>query len=249
MTALKGKRIVVTGGTSGIGYAAAEAMISEGAEVIITGQDAQRVEDASQALGDAATGLVAPSQQPDSADRIAAAAKERFGGVDVVFANAGVTWPGPLGDITAEAVAHQFAVNFTGPLLTIQALAPLMGEGGSIIVTTSSLDRAGMPGMAVYSATKAALRSLVRTCAAELAERGIRINSIAPGPIETPIYAKLGMPEEQLQGMSEFILTKVPQGRFGKPEEIAGAAVFLASDASTYMLGEEITIDGGWTNI
>ena len=167
----------------------------------------------------------------------------------MVFANAGVTCPGPFGEITADAVADQFAVNFTGPLLTIEALAPLMPQGGSVIVTTSSLDRAGIPGMAVYSASKAALRSLVRTFAAELAERGIRVNSIAPGPIDTPIYAKLGMPDEQLQGMSEFILTKVPQGRFGKPEEIAGAVVFLASDASSYMLGEEITIDGGWNSL
>ena len=249
MTSLADKRVIVTGGTSGIGYAAAVAMIGEGAEVIITGQDTQRVEDAANALGDAATGIVAPSQVPGSADRIAAAAKDRFGGVDVVFANAGVTWPGPLGEITADAVADQFAVNFTGPLLTIQALVPLISKGGSVIVTTSSLDRAGMPGMAVYSASKAALRSLVRTFAAELAERGIRVNSIAPGPIDTPIYAKLGMPDDQLQGMSELILTKVPQGRFGKPEEIAGAVLFLASDASSYMMGEEITIDGGWTNI
>ena len=246
---LEGKRIVVTGGTSGIGYAAAEAMIREGAQVIITGQDAQRVEDAARNLGEAASGVVAPSQDPASVDSITSAVKDRFGTLDGLFANAGVTWPGPLGEITAEAVADQFAVNFTGPLLTIQALAPLMSKGGSVIVTTSSLDRAGMPGMAVYSATKAALRSLVRTFAAELAERGIRVNSIAPGPIETPIYSKLGMPDEQLRGMSEFILTKVPQGRFGTPEEIAEAAVFLASDKSTYMLAEEITIDGGWSGI
>lgn len=246
---LSNKKGVVTGATSGIGYEAAKAMIDAGAEVIITGQNAERVHDAAQRLGPKAHPVVARSQDPEAAVRLADHVREIFGKIDFVYANAGVAWPAPVGSIEAVQAAEQLAINVTGPLLTVQALKPLLNKGASVFFTTSNLDRKGMPGMTVYSASKAALRSVVRTLAAELKEDGIRVNSIAPGPVQTPIYGKIGMPEDQMNEMATGILSQVPMGRFGAPEEIAGAAVFLASDASSFMLGEEITIDGGWSNL
>lgn len=246
---LTDKKGVVTGATSGIGFAAAKAMIDSGAEVIVTGQNAERVHKAAKRLGSKAHPVVAASQDPDAARRLAEHVRDIFGTIDFVYANAGVAWPGPVGQIATESAAEQIAINVTGPLLTVQALKPYLNEGGSVFFTTSNLDTKGMPGMAVYSASKAALRSIVRTLAAEFKSDRIRVNSIAPGPIETPIYGKLGMSEDELNGMASGILAQVPAGRFGKPEEIAGAAVFLASDASSFMLGEEITIDGGWSNL
>ncbi len=243
------KKGVVTGATSGIGFEAAKAMIDNGAEVIVTGQNPERVHKAANRLGPKAHPVVAASQDPDAAVRLAEHVKEIFGKIDFVYANAGVAWPAPLGAIESAQAAEQLAINVTGPLMTVQALKPLLNDGASVFFTTSNLDQKGMPGMAVYSASKAALRSVVRTLAAELKDNGIRVNSIAPGPIETPIYAKIGMPEDQMNEMASGIVTQVPMGRFGAPKEIAGAAVFLASDASSFMLGEEITIDGGWSNL
>lgn len=246
---LENKKGVVTGATSGIGFAAAKAMVDAGAELIVTGQNAERVHDAATRLGPKAHPVVAPSQDPDAAQRLAEHVKEIFGKVDFVYANAGVARPAPLGHIDPAQAADQLAINVTGPLLTVQAIKPLLNEGASVFFTTSNLDRKGVPGMAIYSASKAALRSIVRTLGAELKDDGIRVNSIAPGPVETPIYGKIGLPEDQLNDMASGILSQVPIGRFGKPEEIAGAAVFLASDASSFMMGEEITIDGGWSNL
>ncbi len=246
---LNDKKGVVTGATSGIGFAAAKAMIEAGAEIIVTGQDADRVHDAANILGPRAHPVVAASQDPDAAARLAEHVRDIFGTIDFVYANAGVAWPGPIGQIAAENAAAQLAINTTGPLLSVQALKPYLNTGSSVFFTTSNLDTKGMPGMAVYAASKAALRSIVRTLAAEFKDDGIRVNSIAPGPVETPIYSKLGMSEDELNGMASGILAQVPLGRFGKAEEIAGAAVFLASDASSFMLGEEITIDGGWSTL
>lgn len=246
---LASKKGVVTGGTTGIGFAAAQMMIAAGAEVIITGQNQERLDDAVAKLGDKASGVLAPAQDPDSARAIADAVAARFGTIDFLFANAGVTWPAPLGQIDAENAAQQLAINVTGPLLTVQALQPYLVKGASVFFTTSDLNRKGVPGMAVYSASKAALRSIARTLAAELKDAGVRVNTIAPGPVETPIYSKLGLSEEQLNGMAEGLKAQIPMGRFGNPVEIAGAAVFLASDASSFMLGEEITIDGGWASL
>jgi len=244
---LNGKKGVVTGGTTGIGFAAAEAMIANGAQVIVTGRNQGRLDDAVARLGPKATGVIAPAQDPDAPGAIADAVRARFGRIDFAFLNAGVSGPAPLGSIDAAAAAEQLQVNVIAPLMTAQALAALFNEGASVFLTTSNLDRLGMPGMAVYSASKAAVRSITRTLAAELKDQGVRVNSLAPGPVQTPIYGKLGLTEEQLAGMAEGVRAQVPLGRFADPAEIAGAAVFLASDASSFMLGEEITIDGGWS--
>ncbi|MEM8800513.1 MAG: SDR family oxidoreductase [Pseudomonadota bacterium] len=249
MARLMNKKAVVTGGTTGIGFASAKAMIAEGARVIITGQDAARVKGAANTLGEHAHGFVAPAQDPIAAEKLADEVATKFGKIDILFANAGVSWPGALADVTKENAEAQMAINFIGPLLTLQKMVPHLNNPASVIFTTSCLDQLGSAGMGVYSASKAALRSIARTYSAELKDQGVRINTIAPGPIETPIYGKLGMSEAEIGEMASEILKNVPLGRFGSADEIAEAVVFLASDGSRYMLGEEITLDGGWSNL
>lgn len=248
---LDGKTALITGATSGIGRATAQAFVDQGVKtLIITGQDEARLEDAHADLSSNGTDVIAVQWRAEEpADTAALAEKVGQYSLDVVFANAGVTWPAPLGQIEMESAQTQMMINFTAPLMLVQAVAPLMNSGGSIVLNTSCLDELGMSGMAVYSASKAALRSAVRTLSAELGEQGIRVNAVAPGPIETPIYGKLGMTEEQLGEMAQGIVSQVPAGRFGTPDEIAGAVLFLASNASSYMRGAEIPVDGGWTSV
>lgn len=251
---LHGKIALVTGATTGIGRASAEQFLSEGAEaVIVTGQDEERLRsavDELSALGlGKVSGVLYRAEEAANAQAVAAKVRDLHGRLDIVFANAGVTWPAPFGQIDPVQAQRQFMVNTTAPLILAQALVPLMKRGGSIVFNTSCLDVLGMTGMAVYSASKAALRSLTRTLAYELKEQGIRVNAVAPGPTSTPIYSKLGMSDEQLGEMAEGMKQIVPVGRFGEPDEIAGAVTFLASDASRYMLGERIYVDGGWANL
>ena len=249
---LDGKTGIITGGTTGIGFATAKRALELGASaVVITGQNAERLKTAEAALAEfgQVKGVLWRAEDPEDTERLAAVVKETYGAVDFVFANAGVCWPGAVGDIDAADATRQIAVNFTGPLMLVQALVPVMRDGGSIVLTTSSLHQLGVPGYAVYSASKAALRSLARTLSAELKDRGIRVNSLAPGPFETPIHGKFGMAEDVLDQAKQQVASMVPIGRFGKPGEIADAAVFLSSDASSYILGEEISVDGGWTNL
>jgi NAD(P)-dependent dehydrogenase (short-subunit alcohol dehydrogenase family) len=249
MNRLTGLNALITGGTTGIGYAAAQRLQSEGARIMITGQNADRVRSAADSLGGAAAGLVVDQSRVSDTTTLGDAVKRQFGQLDILFLNAGVTMLAPT---EMESEAHfdqQMAINLKAPFFIMKAMLPLLRDGGAVIVNTSCLDQLGMPGMAVYSATKAALRSLVRTWAAELAGRKIRVNAIAPGPIETPIYGKLGLDQKSLEGMAGQIQAKVPLGRFGKVDEIAGAVAFLASRDAGFMTGEEITIDGGWTNL
>lgn len=250
---LSGKNALITGATTGIGRATAETFLKQGvAALIITGQDEVRLEEARASLaahGTPVTALRWRADRPEDSAALAEAVRFKHGELDVVFANAGVTWPAPLGQIDPKASQDQFMINVTAPLLLIQALVPLVRAGGSVVLNTSCLDVLGMPGMAVYSASKAALRSIARTLSVELSEKGIRVNSVAPGPIETPIYGKLGMSEDQLSEMAAGIVAQVPAGRFGTPDEIASAVLFLASDASSYMRGTEIAVDGGWTSL
>lgn len=250
---LEGKTALITGATTGIGRATAQTFLQQGIKaLIITGQDQARLDAAREDLAAAGIpilGLRWRADVPEDSVAVAARIKDEFGQLDVVFANAGVTWPAPLGHIDAEAAQAQFMVNVTGPLILLQALSPLMKSGSSVILNTSCLDVLGMPGMAVYSATKAAMRSIARTLSVELGERGIRVNTVAPGPIETPIYDKLGMSDEDLTEMSRAVVAKVPAGRFGQPSEIASAVAFLASDGSSFMRGAEMAVDGGWSNL
>jgi NAD(P)-dependent dehydrogenase (short-subunit alcohol dehydrogenase family) len=246
MTRLSGKTALITGGTSGIGLATAELFVKEGAEVIITGQNQERLNQAVSAIGHRVTGLLVNQTDTNDAKSIANQVKARFEALDILFLNAGVTMPAATNDESEERFDEQMTINLKAPFFIMQNLAPLMRSGSSVIANTSCLDQMGIPGMAVYAATKAGLRSLVRTWAAEFVGRKIRVNAIAPGPINTPIYGKLGFTAEALQAMATDIQSKVPMGRFGNPEEIAKAVLFLASDESSYMLGEEIIVDGGW---
>ncbi len=251
---LRDKTALITGATTGIGFAAARRFLDEGAaHVVITGQDEARLEAARLTLADLGKGTVTAvrwrADEVADIEAVVAAVRDAGGSLDVVFANAGVTWPGPLGQIDAAQAQQQLMINVTGPLMLIQSLVPTMNDGGSIVLTTSCLDQLAMPGMTVYAASKAAMRSLARTLSAELKDRRIRVNTVAPGPIETPIYSKLGMDDAQLGEMAAATAAKVPLGRFGQPDEIAGAVTFLASDASSYLLGEEISVDGGWSNL
>lgn len=245
MARLKGKTALITGGTTGIGLATAKLFLQEGARVAITGQDPARVADAALTLG---AGVIAIRADVTSASDMASVAKrlkEEFGGLDIVFANAGIAKPVPFSDINDANIDDQFNVNVKGVIYTVQKMLPILRNPASIIFTSSTLAEQGVAGMSVYAASKAAVRSLARTLSAELVGRGIRVNVVSPGPIETPIYGKLGLPPEAVQQMAGQILGKVPLGRFGQVDEVAKAVLFLASDESSYILGENLLIDGG----
>lgn len=248
MSRYLGKKVLVTGGTSGIGFAAARRFQEEGASVAITGANSERLGEAEAALPGA---VAIRADAGDVAATIAAVeeAAHRLGGLDVVFANAGVARFAPLEQVDAAFFDEQMAINVRSVLFTAQAAAKHLPEGGAIVVNTSVNNRMGMAGTLVYAATKAAARSLVRTLAGELASHGIRVNAVSPGPTETPIYGKLGRAREQLQSVAETLKGKFPLERFGTAEEIAGAALYLASDDASFVTGAELVADDGWTEV
>lgn len=249
MARLTGKNVLITGGTTGIGFAAAKLMLQEGARVAITGQDPQRVADAGKALGPQAVAIVANVASASDMTALATRLKSEFGALDVVFANAGIAQPKTLGDIDERHIDEQVDVNFKGVIYTVQKMLPLLRKPASVILTSTTMIEQGLAGLSVYTATKAAVRSLARSLSAELIGRGIRVNSISPGLIETPIYGKLGMPAEAVTAWAGELMTKVPAARFGQADEVAKAVLFLASDDSSYMVGENILFDGGMGTI
>ncbi len=187
-----------------------------------------------------------------SSEDIVALAKtftERGAGVDVLFLNAGVAKFGPITTLDEAAFDDSFRINVRGPWLTIKHFSPILKRGGAVVFNSSINNQLGMPGSSVYAATKAALRSLVRVAASELAEAGVRVNAVSPGPIETPLYGKLGMPPAVVEGFAKSLVAQIPLRRFGTPEEVAKAALFLASDDSSFMTGEEIVLDGGMSRV
>jgi NAD(P)-dependent dehydrogenase (short-subunit alcohol dehydrogenase family) len=250
---LAGKTAVITGGTTGLGFAAARRFLAEGARVLVTGQDAGRVADAA-ALGPGATAVRADVRAIADLDVLAAHAREHFGappdgGVDVVFANAGVGGFATLDQADEAHFDQQFAVNVKGVYFTVQRLLPLLRPGASVILNASAVSTKGLAAASVYFATKAAVRSLARTLAAELAPRGVRVNAVSPGLVPTPFVGKLGLPEAALQGFAEQVTAAAPLGRLGTPEEIAAAVVFLASDESRYVTAQDLLVDGGWASV
>lgn len=245
MTKLKNKIALVTGGTSGIGKATAIDFLEQGATVIITGRNQSTVDETVKELGANAHGLVADSSKISDLKQLAAKVKTLTGKVDVLFVNAGYGKFAPIEMIDEAHFDEQFDVLVKGTLFTVQSILPLMGEGSSIVLNTSVVTEKGMQGASVYSAAKSAVQSFIKTFAAELSARKIRLNAVSPGPIETAFFDKTGMNEEQIQGFAGAVLPQVPMGRFGKSSEVAKAVTFLASDDASFMHGTEVFVDGG----
>jgi NAD(P)-dependent dehydrogenase (short-subunit alcohol dehydrogenase family) len=240
---LDGKTALVTGATSGIGLASAQAFAAEGAYVFVTGRNKERLERLVAGIGaDRATGIQADITEQADLDRVMAAVSGSGRELDILFANAGIAEIAPLGEITAEHFTRTFGTNVGGIVFTVQKALPLLKEGASVILCGSNVAAKASPGMSVYAATKAAVRSLGRTFAAELTGRGIRVNTVAPGPTETPgLLGVVGPGEEQRAAM----VASVPLNRLARPEETAGVVTFLASGRSSFMTGAEIHVDGG----
>ncbi|XWN33529.1 MAG: SDR family oxidoreductase [Devosia sp.] len=246
---LEGKRIVITGGTSGIGLETAKNAIIEGAKVLITGSSAQSVQAALAELGNGVTGIVANVTDLEALDRLADATRSELGHVDVLFANAGFGAFNAIEDVSEAEYDKQFDVNVKGVFFTVQKLLPLMGDGGSVILTASAVNEKGGATASLYFATKAAVRSFARSLAAELAPRGIRVNAFSPGIVRTGFQHKSNMPLEAMNGFVDHIVTQVPLGREGTTKNMADAAVFLASDESAYMTAADLVVDGGFMNV
>jgi NAD(P)-dependent dehydrogenase (short-subunit alcohol dehydrogenase family) len=243
MNALQGKVAVITGGNSGIGLATAKRFVEEGAYVFITGRRKEELNKAVAEIGKNVTAIQGDVSNLADLDRVFQTVEKSKGKIDILFANAGVVEPTPTQAVTPEHYDKTFGINARGVFFTVQKALPLFKEGGSIILTGSGLWQKGFPIYATYSGTKAALRSFVRTWTAEFAGKGIRANVISPGPIETPILQ--GQFGENTDAMKEQFKTIIPMKRLGRPEEIAAAAVFLASDESSFVTGIDLPVDGG----
>jgi NAD(P)-dependent dehydrogenase (short-subunit alcohol dehydrogenase family) len=244
---LEGKVAVVTGGNSGIGLATAKRFVAEGAFVFITGRRQAQLEAAVKDLGNNAFGVQGDVASLADLDRLYAAVKATKGRIDIVFANAGVAEIAPLGAITEEHFDRTFDTNVKGLLFTVQKALPLITDGGSVILNASIVASTGNPALSVYSATKAAVRSFARTWILDLKERKIRVNAISPGPIDTPGLD--GLAQGAGEQLKASLIAGVPLGRLGVPDEIARAAVFLASDDSSFVTGTELFVDGGAAQI
>lgn len=244
MGQVDGKTALVTGGNSGIGLAAAQRLAAEGAHVFLTGRNQDTIDAAVASIGAAADGIRADVSNLQDLAAVAKAVTARGRGLDILFANAGGGEFVPLGDITLEQFTTTFLTNVGGTLFTVQTMLPLLNSGASIVLTGSTAAYNGTPAFSIYAATKAAIRSFGRTWAAELADRDIRVNTVVPGPVETPGLKGL-MPAGQEQELLDGEAAKVPMGRLGRPTEIAAAVLFLASDQSSFMTGSELFVDGG----
>ncbi|HEY4337414.1 MAG TPA: glucose 1-dehydrogenase [Puia sp.] len=245
MNSLQNKVAVVTGGTTGIGYATAKEFINEGAKVVITGRSSATVEQAAKELG--ATGIVSDQGKLEDIDSLVAAVQGKFGKVDVLFLNAGTASFSPLETASEAHFDSIMLLNVKGPYFTVQKFLPLLNDGASVIFNTSINASIGAPNSSVYSASKGAVLSMNRVFARELAPRKIRVNAVSPGPIATPLYGKLGLTAEQVDGFGQVLSSKILLHRFGQPEEIARTVRFLASDEASFITGTELTVDGGLT--
>jgi NAD(P)-dependent dehydrogenase (short-subunit alcohol dehydrogenase family) len=245
MDRLKNKRALITGGTSGIGLEVAKRFLEEGASVLVTGQSTSSIESARQELGDKAMIVSSDASDVEAQQRLAATVKSSWGKLGILFVNAGIAQLKPIDQWTEESFDRSFNTNLKGPFFLIQALLPIFEDPASIVLNASINAHIGMPNTSVYGATKAALLSFTRTISGELISRGIRVNAVSPGPIQTPLYGKLGLSQSDLQSVAESLQSKVPAKRFGRPDEIANAVVFLASDEAAFTVGGELIVDGG----
>src|SRR5712691_8116104 len=249
MGKLEGKIALVTGGNSGIGLATAKQFVNEGAHVFITARRNAQLAAAVKEIGRNVTGVQGDVSNLGDLDRLFAQIKREKGKLDIVFANAGVAKYAPFGKVTEEFYDSIFDINVKGLLFTVQNALPLLSDGASVILNASVVGSKGLPANSVYSATKAAVRSLARTWTTDLKERGIRVNAVSPGPIETPGLSKLLASAETGQERLKMLGEMVPLGRLGTPDEIAKAVVFLASDDASYVTGAELFVDGGFAQV
>jgi NAD(P)-dependent dehydrogenase (short-subunit alcohol dehydrogenase family) len=249
MNRLDGKIAVVTGGNSGIGLAAATRFAAEGAEVVIVGRRQEELDKALDAIGPRATAIQGDISHLDDLDRIFAKVEAAKGRIDILCANAGLGDMQPIGSITEASFDLIFGVNVKGTLFTVQKALPLMKAGGSIILTGSTTGSMGTPAFSVYSASKAAIRNFARSWALDLKGTGIRVNVLAPGPTATPGLLDGLARTGQQDALAADLIARTPLGRMGKPDEIAAAALFLASDESSFMTGSELFADGGYAQV
>lgn len=245
MSRLAGKRTLITGGTSGIGLETAKQFLAEGARVIVTGVNPDSIIKAKATLGSDVLVLRADSRSIAAQQELAQAVQAHFGQLDVAFLNAGVAVWAPIEQWSEQAFEASFDINVKGPFFLMQSLLPVFSTPASVVLNTSVSAHVGAAQSSVYAATKAAFLSMTRTLSGELLGRGIRINAVSPGPVQTPLYDKLGIPDAYRAQLDQDIAASVPLGRFGMPEEIAKAVVYLASDESSWTVGSEIVVDGG----
>ena len=246
---LEGKIAVITGGNSGIGLATAKRFVSDGAYVFITGRRQNELDAAVSEIGKNVTGIQGNVSNLADLDRLYTTVKDQKGHLDILFANAGIGEFVPLGEISEAHFDKIFGINVKGVLFSVQKALPLFQDGGSIILTASVNASKGIEASSVYSATKAAVRSFARTWTVDLKHRKIRVNAISPGPIDTPIFNGLNQSKEEIEQLKKSLITSVPMGRMGSPDEIAKVVSFLASDESSFVTGIELFVDGGMAQI
>lgn len=242
---LVGKVALVTGGNSGIGLATAKLMRQEGAKVVIAGRDHITLDEAASAIGGDVLALQADVAKLEEIDQLYQAIAEKFGKIDILFANAGIGRFTPLEETNEAIYDEVFSINLKGLYFTVQKAIAYLNDHAAIVLNTSFLSELGIPGTSVVSASKAAVRSLARTFSAELVHRGIRVNAMSPGAIATPFHSKTGLPPEAVEANAQKFITEIPMKRFGTAEEIAKVVLFLSTSDSAYILGAEIAVDGG----
>lgn len=249
MGKLDGKIALITGGTSGIGLATARLFAAEGARLAVHGRNEERLAGIAAELGPETLAVRGAVESSADLDRLMDEIRERFGGIDIVFANAGIFRPVMIADIDEATFDLMFNINVKGAFFTLQKALPLLRRGSSVIFNTSCMIHIGVPSTGMYVATKAAIRSLVRVMAAELSDRGIRVNTVSPGSILTPLHEHSSLRGELRAKVAAEIGARTPLGRFGNADEVAKAVLFLASDEASFVQGEELVVSGGWSAV
>ena len=246
---LKNKIALITGGTTGIGLATAKRFAAEGAEVIVTGHNPETLEAARQDLNGSVKVVQSDAADERKVAQLFETIRRKHGRLDILFLNAGIARFAPLNEATLSDFDAMWNVNVRGLWLALKHALPILSEGGAVIINSSIVNSKGFEGASAYSATKAAVRSLVRTAARELAGKNVRVNAISPGPIDTPILGKLGIPSDALDAWRTDVISHIPLGRIGSADEVANAAAFLASTEASFITGAELAVDGGMAQV
>ncbi|WP_298901793.1 SDR family NAD(P)-dependent oxidoreductase [uncultured Psychroserpens sp.] len=249
MNTLKNKVAIITGANSGIGLATAKLYLKEGAKVVLAARRKEALDTVAKDLDGTFITVVADVSKPEDNVNLIKEATNAYGNIDILFLNAGIAPISPTTDITETHYDEIFNINVKGPILAVKEALPHINDGGSILFTSSIVSQKGFDGLGVYSASKGAIRSYARVLTSEVKSRSIRVNSIAPGPISTPLYGKMGLPQDVVEDMGKGFAQQVPLGRFGTSEEVAKTALFLASDDASYINGIELEVDGGLSQI